>query len=382
MHNRVQLQHSNNASKTIYAKWAYFAEFDNQNHGNQVEKKAAGNDGKLVASSASEVGTQSGLELEGWYKDAKCSEAFDFDQVLTESVKLYANWVADDDEVNNFWLAPSSKITNTSAAPADNANYVKENWNVKKSSKEILADVEKIKEGDTTVIEEYETLMKDDAYHLYTAWKGDTTDSSGEAQTANAFVEFRIIHVGDHDGDQSSLTFQATHMLPTALSMMNNSSSTWSWGGSVLKGLMVPGGSIYKSFNKGLTDNVKSQVQKMSLDGDGKTTASSSPSDFWVTSRSEISRTTETGYKEEGTQYAYYKNLSINDSASGTNACLAKTTRAGNQAKGADNEGKWLMRTPDISTAINCFSVDENGCVAKSFKAIYAYGVVPAFCMG
>ena len=355
--------------------------FDTNGHGTAPASQVA-QTGAYVSDPTSQVAAVEGLRIEGWYTDAACTNRWNFNSsYVTEPITLYANWVADSD-AENFWIAPSSKITNSASAPADNKNYVKENWNVKKSSKEILADVQKINDGDEAVIAEYETLMKDDAYHLYTPWTGATKDSSGNDQAANAFVEFRIIHVGEHDGDQSSLTFQATHMLPTAQAMLTSSKSDWNWGVSELHAALIKTGDLGKCFKDGFKSHVLDQVPKKGTDGAGKSTVSDYVSDFWLASRSEISGSTEAGYKDEGTIYAYYQDKNISDAGSGTNACLAKTTRAGNQAYSAVAPSIWLLRSPDLSNASNCLTVSATGCVAQGLNATYAYGIVPCFCFG
>ena len=355
--------------------------FDTNGHGTAPASQVA-QTGAYVSDPTSQVAAVEGLRIEGWYTDAACTNRWDFNKsYVTKPITLYANWVADGD-AENFWIAPSSKITNSASAPADNKNYVKENWNVKKSSKEILDDVQKINDGDEAVIAEYETLMKDDAYHLYTPWTGATKDYSGGDQAANAFVEFRIIHVGEHDEDDTSLTFQATHMLPTAQAMLTSSKSDWNWGVSELHSALIKTGDLGKCFKDGFKSHVLDQVPKKGTDGAGKSTVSDYVSDFWLASRSEISGSTEAGYKDEGTIYDYYADKNISDAGSGTNACLAKTTRAGNQAYSAVAASIWLLRSPDLSNASNCLTVSATGCVAQGLNATYAYGIVPCFCFG
>lgn len=70
----------------------------------------------------------------------------------------------------------------------------------------------------------YKDWMENDSYHLYTLLR-----SSGGAylspNSANNWLELRIINVGQHDGDGSGLTFEAVHCLTRALPMFQGSSS-------------------------------------------------------------------------------------------------------------------------------------------------------------
>ncbi len=103
-------------------------------------------------------------------------------------------------EVSGYWLAP--------AGVDDPSKYGI------KTKEQIAADVKAIKAGNAAVTAEYTTYMQDDDVHLYTKWNAATGEAESAVTTGkNAYVEFRIIQVGAHDGDGSGLTFMAVHAL-------------------------------------------------------------------------------------------------------------------------------------------------------------------------
>ncbi len=79
--------------------------------------------------------------------------------------------------------------------------------------------------------------MDNETGHLYTAWKS-SEDVTGN-KTANEFVEFRIIHVEEHDEDGSAVTFMACHALPTDKAMNNTSTNLGGWGSSNMKNTVM-----------------------------------------------------------------------------------------------------------------------------------------------
>ena len=202
------------------------------------------------------LGSRDGLKIEGFYTDEKCTNDTEH-KCLTVSeneIKLFTNWIP---STSAYWISPSYRITNGNSKvwersndeDADvnvpNAQYVKEQWNVKKSAKEIQEDVAILKEGkgnanyDSTK-QEYEAFLESDNFHLYTKWSGATDDESGNDQTGkNAFLEFRIIEVGVHnqdsEGGNDSLTFQMTHVLPNSYKMNSENTNSNGWYSSKLR---------------------------------------------------------------------------------------------------------------------------------------------------
>ena len=63
------------------------------NGGSAVDSKTV-TDGSAVAAPADP--TRDGYTFAGWYKDAECSEAYDFTAPVTENITLYAKWTKDE----------------------------------------------------------------------------------------------------------------------------------------------------------------------------------------------------------------------------------------------------------------------------------------------
>lgn len=333
-----------------------------------------------------------GLRFEGWYLQEACLDKWDFSSAVNDGMTLYANWVPDTD-TDVYWISPSSKITtgnSEGAASQANKNYKAEEWCVKKSSAEIKADVAVLQDPDNADYEkvkaEYEAFMANDDFHLYTKWTGDTSDSSGE-QAANAYVEFRIIQVGNRNGETSdgALTFQAIHELPVGWQMMQTSNTNkGGWGSSELQAMMNPGGEIYANFNTEFTDDIAASPKK-TYAGFGASTPSYSCNYFWLPSYSELSGTRDMHYEEESLQYAYYSAIGVTDG--GNNPALVSNTRAGNRPTGVsaeyDASTPWWTRSSNSQSLTDYKMVDQQGNVANLSSASNAYyGVAPCFSFG
>ena len=383
-----------------FGKQKILVQFDTQDHGTEVGNQLVEN-GELLRDPTDSAGTSEGLVLEGWYKnDPDCNKEnrFDFENdTVSEKTVLYANWVpADDGDALKYWISTSKSQVklNESTQRAEtkiNEGYVGAAWNVKKSSAEIEADVKVLLKGSVStnpdydkVKAEYEEFMTNDNYHLYTKWDG----AAAGADEEDGFVEFRILNVGAHDGDESALTFQATHMLTTAAQMNSTSSNIDGWAKSGLRSQLQSGGALYSSFKTGFTDAIF-PVSKVSTVGGGSSSAesvenSTSSNVLWITSRSELSGTSANGFKDEGTQYEFYKNLNIKDVA--YNACLIMKTRSGDNPTGSSNANSWWERSPNTLQSGSYLYVDSRGFPAtspvSSYKANSSLGVVPSFCFG
>ena len=383
-----------------FGKQKISVKFDVQDHGNEVGIQYV-EEGQSLTDPTNEVGEEAGLKLEGWYvndPDCKTENRFDFENgTISERVTLYANWVAaDSGDYQKYWISPAkSEITvNESTGKAEtstNESYVKANWNVKKSSAEIDEDVKVLLKGKVVgnpnydkVKAEYEEFMNNDNYHLYTVWGGASSSSTDE----DAYVEFRILNVGEHDSDQSALTFQATHMLKTAEKMNATDTNTGGWAESALRTSLQSGGNLYSNFSTGFTDAIF-PVSKVSTVGGGSATqasvkTSSSSNILWTVSRSELSGTTVDGYKNEGSQYAFYSNKNIRDVS--YNDCLIMKTRSGGSPSSATYSKSWWLRSPNTTTAGGFSYVNQNGYPGTepsvAYEASASLGVVPSFCLG
>ncbi len=249
----------------------------------------------------------------------------------------------------------------------------------------------------------YTTWMTDDSYHLYTQWN-NKKGSNGESETAkvtdeNAYVEFRIIQVGEHlntegdstSGDDSVITFMACHSLPTAQKMNSSSSNSDGWGNSYMKNTVMKN-YVAKGLS-GLTSAAMYPYKKVTTgyyissksiwDGDVTTTKTDQ---FWLLSYSEIFGNSSSSFvgtycKDEGTQYTWFKDKITNIKSNNKALKSMDFTR---QASGAYSDkslyaGFWL-RSPDINVGSKFIYVGNAG-YSDSFSAGTNIGVVPAFAM-
>ena len=372
-------------------RYTYTVSFDTGVEGITVESQQVSEDGSAAYPVLDDHGD---YEFAGWYTDKDCKQAFDFDTPITSDMTLYAKW-----SPKGYWMgAPCAEDPEAS---------------VTKTMSQIDADVAAIKNGDETVIAEYNGYLESDSMHLYTRWNGSTVDASGQAQEANKYVEFRILQVGDHDNEGCGITFQAAHVLTSCYVMndkldegtkgiddsgeeyTNYSTNTGGWAESKLRAEMQEGGSIYKSFDVAFTDKILS-VSKKSSKGDGSSEQTSSQNKFWLPCFSEV---TGVAIRDlicgEGSQYAFYKAQGVTytpreqrEDGSSKPAvgyeCLKLQTRAYNNASGVEDKMCWWLRSPMLTTGAWSGSFSEvhskEGTTAHGTTSDSCLGVSPAFC--
>jgi uncharacterized repeat protein (TIGR02543 family) len=398
----------------LYAKWLAQVSFDTQGHGSDVEARTVDNN-KKVADPSTDAGTSEGLEIEGWYKDAKCStdQKWNFSESTTDKpVKLYANWKpSDNGDKKKYWLGYSKTITSTDAdteANVANENYVAADCNVIKSSAEIDDDIDSIaKEAEDgtannegSVTNEWKEYMNSDKYHLYATWNGSTADSFGESDE-NKFVEFRIIEVGSHNADvegENVVTFQATHSLPEGTNMSDNSTASQKgWENAVLKSQLndtAVDGSILANFSDGFVSRLQG-LTKYSAAKSSETTGvvndmlKSENNRLWVLSEYEYNNESKR-FTENSTPYAYYSALGTASTKKYNVNSL--NSRAGNKVKGYAqtsqtknwSNGAWT-RTPSgflmSSETWQGWAVvtNSNFIGSQGGATLIKMGVIPAF---
>ncbi len=220
---------------------------------------------------------------------------------------------------------------------------------------------------------------------LYTKWYGNTQDESSiYGQPTNQWVEFRIIQVGEHDGDGSAVTFMATHSLPAAKAMNSSGSNAGGWYASDMRGCMT---SYVEAGLPDLASAVKAvnkrTIYRSSESGPWSTTSANSiTSDrFWLLSIKELTGSEQ----DEGSQYAWCKSNSITHAAYNSVIADMNTTRAGNRPYRA-RLLCWWVRSPN--TINPYFDYFYFGCVDSGGRpdingssTTNLYGVVPAFAM-
>ncbi len=211
---------------------------------------------------------------------------------------------------------------------------------------------------------------------LYTRWNG-----AGANDGAIRWVEFRVIHVGEHDGDKSAVTFMATHSLPTGKYMNPYFNNDGGWGSTDMRNRTI--GEFVSNGLKGL-ESAAITVTKKATAGrcawPASTWSDSTTDDkFWLLSYSEVFG--EAGYissgwlRAEGTQYDWCAANVKNPM--GSNAAIANLnyTRAGSNLGGS-----WWLRSPIVDNWRYFGAVNSEGSLNRHY-ADDTLGVIPAFCM-
>ena len=354
--------------------------FDNQNHGSAEIPSQTVSVGSTLEDNTSLVGSEVGLEFDGWYKEQECKTKWNLTDTVNETMTLYANWIPTaTGDLTKYWLAPASHITtgnSDTTARITNANYVKEEWNVKKSAAEIKADVAILRDTNSAdyqmTADEYKSFMTTDSIHLYT--------KIGDGTTADDYAEFRIIEVGSHDSDESVLTFEAVHTFPTAVYMNQSKSNSTGWYYSLLHSqLNNGGGSVYELFTEGFRSAVAKVTKKTSA-GSASYSITTTEDTFWALSFTEYTGGSQSGIIVlEGAQYEFYKGKGLN--IYDNNPALVRYMRSGAIAGSStfSDHSVWWLRSPVVNCTSDWVYFTRNG-KAGSYAANVAFGVVPAFC--
>ena len=334
----------------------------------------------------------------GWAenKDASASDAKKHSELAAayESIRFdrvyYAVWA----RVDAYWL---------SVANADDPTK-----NVLKHRFEIAEDMEVLHgtkaqtsagKDKAAVTAEYINYMNgksadgstDQEVRLYTNWNGG---DAGDG--ANRWVEFRVIQVGEHDGDGSAVTFMATHSLPTAKHMNYPESNAGSWESSQMRRDTMT--NYVKAGLSGLCKDDESTGAKTitkvttsgGWDGYGSWIEGSTTRDqFWLLSHTEVygtdgNRLVRTYFKAEGTQYAWFANKGVNARYGWDtfNSAIRKMTqtRAGGDPAGCEGTF-WSLRSPSVTDSRYFGRVSIGGRPLYSAETNVSGGVVPAFAM-
>ena len=310
-----------------------------------------------------------------------CDDGYSFkasgDSIITSTnrgttIHLYAYWK--DTSVGNFWTNaadatdPLSGVTNTEStitANKTNSSF----W----------------------------TALYNNDTHLYTYWNGDDA-----VAFADRFVEFRIIEVSDagghlnspydaNSGDGSTVTFLATHSLPTAKNMNSKSTNKGSWADSLMRTSTFGEGGYVQTGLSGLVDAVTT-LNKRTTGGYYKNWApdSSTADKFWLLSYTELcsgqGRAFDFNYYWEGTQYAWCKaNITTTNADNPAIASMGKTRSGSNPTIIADKANycggvaTWWFRSPSYDNDADFGSVTSGGNPAGICLARDMHGVAPAF---
>lgn len=354
----------------------------------------------VIVEKPSSVPVIDGFSFAGWYKDEDCTIAcnFGYERVPDEDLVLYAKWNLTAD----LWIAPASRITtgnSTEEANVVNPEYKGAEIGIVKLESEIIDDASTLASGSKTpgyqqVYDQYVSYMNNDNYHLYVKWNGSLKDSSGVEQSENAYVEFRIISVGQHDQDGTGLTFQAIHCLPSAYVMNDNTSNSWGfeqsklssrllWYGMTTTSEVYMAGDISTNFDQGFLSAIKT-VNKYTSAGGMSQSYRYADYKFWLLSYKEITGAKGNFVAGEGFQYPYFENLKISPSVE--NAALCVKTRAQNAPENlSQTKNTWWLRSPYMLDSKSFMVVgglgSGEGNPSNSAYSNSKLGVVLSFCL-
>ncbi len=236
------------------------------------------------------------------------------------------------------------------------------------------------------VATEWEGYMNGNT-RLYTKWYGSDAGTG-----ANQWVEFRIIQVGDHDGDGSAVTFMATHVLPTSKQMKEEETNADGWEKSYMRNTIM---TDYVAAGLKDVEGSALEVSKTNTSGnsdDGWIEAGADTSDkFWLLSNSEVFGTDDNNtfiedeiYYVEGSQYEWFSEQGVNakNGSHTTNSSIASMylTRSGSKPDDAYYTGGWWLRSPTLDEYDKFCYIDPSGKPSPEFANSY-FSVVPAFAL-
>ena len=292
---------------------------------------------------------------------------------LTGQKTYYAIWK--DTATSEFWIS-STNTTGTQVSDFTNdTNY--------RTGREVLNDVDILNAGSTnasySIVFERWNGYYDNDVKLYATWSG-----SDATNNLDKLVEFRILQVGEHDGDESVVTFMATHSLPTAKAMNSESTNAGGWGSSAMLGEMTS--YVQAGLPSGLASAAK-EVSKVATSGNytnGWVEGTTVASKFWLPSYSEIFGETSTlitssGYfKAEGTQYAWCKSNVTNPTGSNSSLININKTRSGGNTPADAFVSFWWLRSPLVDSS-NSFGIVRYDGSQDFDDARASRGVAPCF---
>ena len=328
--------------------------------------------------------TYEGYEFDGWYTSTDggttlSDTAYDFENnAVTADITLYAKWTAASTE-SAYFLAKAgldnATLTKLAAgdttATADTANLFVSQSKIEEGIAALSGSDATAKATATTTWTNYMNsdtgTATDNTVHLYTAWKG--TDASDDA---DKWVEFRIVQVGEHDGDGSNVTFMAVHSLPTAQQMNSTYTNANGWEGSTLRT------STMNSYVKaGLTDGFIDALKAVTKEN---YSVENTKDSIWLMSYSELTGTTAADAGDEGSQYTWFSDKVTNPTNSNQAIANLNKTRAGSNPRLMSDDGAWL-RSPCKSYNKGTLGVIDDGDPTASYAETNHAGVCIALSM-
>jgi hypothetical protein len=348
--------------------------------------------------------TREGYEFKGWFTkdgtqdtdgdgsagtDADWGEEFDFSTAVSADTTLYAKW---EETTASYWL--------------NHADCLNPEQDIIKTRPQIQADLDVLATGAADAayadtLAEYQSYMNGadgtpaTEVHLYT--------KIGSGTAADDYAEFRIVEIGSHknsasdaDGDGATITWQMTHLLPSAYQVNASKTNEGGWASTALSKQLkstADGGTgeIYGLFKSALLDDIE-PLSKSYLTSRTASDTASDASKLWLPSASELYGATGADtsdfsyYDAEGTQYAYYegKGVGWNDNE---NECLALRTRSGGIPAGqteaspsGEQYGSWWTRSTALFNEQTWMRVFNDGRIDHNYTDIKR-GVSVCFAM-
>ncbi len=363
--------------------------------------------GKATALEDEDKPTRGGYKLEGWYTSEDggttlSGSAYDFDTTVTGNLTLYAKWK---ETTGLYWLAKANldaatldSYYNGTASDSDMDSIV--------TQSEIDTDVAVLSGAATTRADgkNYDAVKAiwdgyltsdtgaksgwgDSTIHLYTKWNGDTTDGSGNTQTSNGYVEFRIVQVGEHDYDGSAVTFMATHSLPTAKAMNSTSTKQDGWTGSELyKEFTLVNGYVRAGLSS-IYDSALA-VDKKTFKGNGGSWTATTVSDkIWLMSCSEVTGTVRDNFGDEGGQYTWFSGKVAYGQDNPAIGEICQTRSGNNPASNSYSYKACLRSANQVASSITfqfvrTYKNSTNGWIGGVDDVTSNAAIVPAFALG
>ena len=248
--------------------------------------------------------TRDGYTFLGWYNRPEGGQRIDLKKVVfTGHTSLYAHWFKNDQLV---FLAPKD---------TDPTKVISGEGEID------LIGIGDVKVVATTLSTEGNNPDSDvynatnDAWHLF-------AKISGDGSNANDWLESRIIHTGQHDGDGSGLTFQAVHALTSQYmwdSKWSFGQSAPNWENCTLRSTM--NNSIFNSLPSGLQNAILPVTKKYNTKGASRPNGGSSASvtdKLWLISTTELVRNVAakdslnwSDNSHQGSTYAFWNNFDL-----------------------------------------------------------------------
>ena len=203
-----------------------------------------------------------------------------------------------------------------------------------------------------------------------TIWNvGDeiTFTTKDSKEVTMQIVGFNHDDLADGSG-KAGITFGMKNLCSTTHPMNSTNTNAGGWDECLMKT-----STMQEMFNN-LPDELQSVIKlvnKKATSGSESTSITTSQDKLWLYSRVELDGTTESGYKDEGTQYEYWQSHN-------TDSDRIKLIDNGNGP--ADSYETYWLRSPNTSNSTYFHSIYSDGSVYGS-DANDSYGLCFCFCI-